>query len=255
MPFVVGVIPARYGSSRLPGKALVDLQGKPLLYHVYQRSSRAKTLNRLLIATDDERIQSAAVAFGAEVVMTGKHHQSGTDRIFEAIQNVTADIVVNIQGDEALIDSRAIDQTVDLLLSDPLADMATLKTPIRLMEDLLNPNVVKVVTDEQGYALYFSRAPIPYKATHEDSAGSDRVENAYCHVGLYAYRCDFLRRFVAWPRSTLERMESLEQLRALEHGAKIKVGLTDNHVFGIDTPEDLERIRKMVEGNTKLLDA
>jgi 3-deoxy-manno-octulosonate cytidylyltransferase (CMP-KDO synthetase) len=255
MPFVVGVIPARYGSSRLPGKALVDLHGKPLLYHVYQRSNRAQTLNRLLIATDDERIHTAALGFGAEVVMTGKHHQSGTDRIFEAIQNVTADIVVNIQGDEALIDSHAIDQTVDLLLSDPLADMATLKTPIRMMDDLLNPNVVKVVTDEQGYALYFSRAPIPYRARHEDSEESNQIENVYCHVGLYAYRRDFLRQFVTWSRSTLEKIESLEQLRALEHGAKIKVGLIENHVFGIDTPEDLERIRKMVEGNTKLLDA
>jgi 3-deoxy-manno-octulosonate cytidylyltransferase (CMP-KDO synthetase) len=249
MPFVVGVIPARYGSSRLPGKALVDLQGKPLLYHVYQRSSRANRLNRLLIATDDDRIYNAAVAFGAEVVMTGKDHRSGTDRIAEAIREVDADIVVNIQGDEPLIDFAAIDETVDLLQNDPSADMATLKTPISEMEDFLNPNVVKVVTDEQDYALYFSRAPIP----HVRSGAS--FGHAFRHIGLYAYRRDFLMQFTQWPPSTLEKLEDLEQLRALERGAKIKVGLTNTHVFGVDTPEDLERIRRLVEGNTKLLDA
>jgi 3-deoxy-manno-octulosonate cytidylyltransferase (CMP-KDO synthetase) len=256
MPFVVGVIPARYGSSRLPGKALVDLQGKPLLYHVYKRSCRAKSLSRVIIATDDERIRSAALGFGAEVVITGEHHRSGTDRIFEAVQNVTAEIVVNIQGDEPLIDSRAIDQTVNLLLDDPAADMATLKSPIRHMDDWLNPNIVKVVTDENGYALYFSRSPIPY--TQKKKAVPDKskqLENVYMHVGLYAYRREFLMRFVKWPPSLLEKMEDLEQLRALEHGGKIKVGLIEDHVFGVDTPEDLERIRKLVEGNQKLLDA
>ena len=256
MPFVVGVIPARYGSSRLPGKALVDLQGKPLLYHVYKRSCRAQSLSRVIIATDDERIHSAALGFGAEVVMTGKHHRSGTDRIFEAVQNVTAEIVVNIQGDEPLIDSRAIDQAVDLLVDDPQADMSTLKCSIQLIEDWLNPHIVKVVTDENGYALYFSRAPIPFTAKPQASPDqSKELENVYRHIGLYAYRREFLMRFVKWPPSSLEKMEDLEQLRALEHGAKIKVGLTEDHVFGVDTPEDLERIRKLVEGNRKLLDA
>jgi 3-deoxy-manno-octulosonate cytidylyltransferase (CMP-KDO synthetase) len=255
MPFVVGVIPARYGSSRLPGKALVDLQGKPLLYYVYQRSSRAKSLNRVLIATDDDRIHSAALAFGAEVVMTGKQHRSGTDRIFEAIQTIGAEVVVNIQGDEPLIDSKAIDQTVELLHADPEADMTTLKTPIRQIEELLNPHVVKVVTDEKDYALYFSRAAIPYNRTQQTSNQSIELENVYRHIGLYAYRRDFLIRFVQWPPSSLEKMEDLEQLRALEHGAKIRVGLTADHVFGVDTAEDLERIRKMVEKNSKLLDA
>ena len=252
----MGVIPARYGSSRLPGKALVDLQGKPLLYHVYKRSCRAQSLNRVIIATDDERIHSAAQRFGAEVVMTGKHHRSGTDRIFEAVQNVTAEIVVNIQGDEPLIDSRAIDQTVNLLLDDPAANMATLKGPIHQMNDCLNPNIVKVVTDENGYALYFSRSPIPYRRKQKAvSDKSNQIENVYSHIGLYAYRREFLTEFVKWPPSLLEKMEDLEQLRALEHGARIKVGLTEDHVFGVDTPEDLERIRKLVEGNTKLLDA
>ena len=245
----MGVIPARYGSSRLPGKALADLQGKPLLYHVYHRSSRARSLNRLLIATDDERIQKTAIAFGAESVMTGKTHRSGTDRIAEAIQDIPADIVVNIQGDEPLIDFLAIERVVALLQEDSAADMATLKTPISSMEDLANPNVVKVVTDEKGYALYFSRAPIPYLRKKED------LGEHYRHVGLYAYRRDFLIQFTKWSPSSLEMLEDLEQLRALEHGARIKVGLTETHVFGVDTPQDLERIRKLVEGNEKILDA
>jgi 3-deoxy-manno-octulosonate cytidylyltransferase (CMP-KDO synthetase) len=251
MPFVVGVIPARYGSSRLPGKALVDLQGKPLLYYVYQRSSRARSLNRLLIATDDERIQNAATAFGAEVVMTKKEHRSGTDRICEAIQGMDADIVVNIQGDEPLIDSQSIDQAVQILESDPDAQMATLKTPLRKQEDFQNPNVVKVVTDENDYALYFSRAPIPFDRHRDDNDG--RVPGGYKHVGLYAFRRDFLMQFASWGASFLESLEELEQLRALEHGAKIKVGLTEDHLFGVDTPEDLERMRKLVEGNKSLL--
>jgi 3-deoxy-manno-octulosonate cytidylyltransferase (CMP-KDO synthetase) len=250
MPFVVGVIPARYGSSRLPGKALADLQGKPLLYHVYRRSSRARSLNRVLIATDDERIHQAALAFGAESVMTGKEHRSGTDRIAEAIQDMAADIVVNIQGDEPLIDFQGIDQVVALLQEDSAADMATLKAPISSVEDLVNPNVVKVVTDEKGYALYFSRAPIPYRKKE-----GDLRRHFYRHVGLYAYRREYLLQFTRWSPSELEMLEDLEQLRALEHGAKIKVGLTETHAFGVDTPQDLERIRKLVEGNEKILDA
>jgi 3-deoxy-manno-octulosonate cytidylyltransferase (CMP-KDO synthetase) len=247
---VVGVIPARYGSSRLPGKPLVDLQGKPLLYHVYQRSLKARTLDRVLIATDDERVYRAASEFGAPVVMTGKEHRSGTDRIAEAVQDLDADLVINIQGDEPLIDSEAIDQVVSLLEEDSASVMSTLKAPIENREDLLNPNVVKVVTDEKGYALYFSRAPIPFHKSKPDS-----FEHCYRHIGLYAYRRDFLMQFTKWTPSTLEKMEDLEQLRALEHGAKIKVGLTSTHVFGVDTPEDLERIRKMVEGNKKILEA
>jgi len=247
---VVGVIPARYGSSRLPGKPLVDLQGKPLLYHVFQRCLKARSLSRVLIATDDDRIHKAAREFGAEVVMTGREHRSGTDRIAEAVQDIDADLVINIQGDEPLIDFRAIDQVVQLLKEDDAADMVTLKAPIFSEEDLLNPNVVKVVTDERGYALYFSRAPIPFHRAKPQS-----FDDCYRHIGLYAYRRGFLMQFTKWTPSTLERMEDLEQLRALEHGARIKVGLTGASVFGIDTPEDLERIRKMMEGNSKLFEA
>jgi 3-deoxy-manno-octulosonate cytidylyltransferase (CMP-KDO synthetase) len=204
----------------------------------------------VLIATDDERVYRAATDFGAPVVMTGKEHRSGTDRIAEAIHDLDAEIVVNIQGDEALIDSNAIDLVVTLLKEDRSADMATLKAPIEKREDLFNPNLVKVVTDENDYALYFSRSPIPFHRNNPDSVG-----HCYVHIGLYAYRRDFLMQFTKWTPSPLEKMEDLEQLRALEHGAKIKVGLTRTHVFGVDTPEDLERIRKMVEGNKKILEA
>ena len=246
----MGVIPARYGSSRLPGKPLVDLQGKPLLYYVYQRSLKARSLTRVMIATDDERIHKAARDFGAEVVMTDTKHRSGTDRIAEAIQDIEADLIINIQGDEPLIDSRCIDQTVQLLMEDAAADMATLKAPITSMEDFMNPSVVKVVTDEKGYALYFSRAPIPFCRQNPE-----QFSQSYRHIGLYGYRRDFLMRFTIWTPSPLEKSEDLEQLRALEHGARIIVGLTQAHVFGVDTPEDLERIRKMVEGNSKILEA
>lgn len=257
----VGVIPARYGSSRLPGKPLADLQGKPLLYHVYHRASRARTLERVLIATDDERIFASARSFGAEVVMTRKDHRSGTDRISEAAANIHADIVVNIQGDEPLMEHTAIDQAVDLL-ADRNAEMSTLKVQIEEMEDLWNPNVVKVVTDHRGYAVYFSRAPIPYPRTKEFPNHTLRellrqspelLRHYFRHVGLYAYRREFLMRFTGWSPSPLELLEDLEQLRAIEHGVKIAVSESNAGVMGIDTPEDLERIRRMVGSNPALL--
>lgn len=260
----VGVIPARYGSSRLPGKPLADLQGKPLLYYVYSRARRAQTLGRVLIATDDQRILDAAGAFGAEVAMTSSSHRSGTDRIGEVVESIDAEIVVNIQGDEPLIDFAAIDCAVNLLADDPDADMATLKAPIRNAEELWNPNIVKVITDQRGYAVYFSRAPIPYvrrkamsgaelKAVVEQEP--EMLRHFWRHVGLYAYRKSFLLRLIRWEPSPLEVLEDLEQLRAMEHGAKIKVGETNTGMIGIDTPEDLERIRELVKNNPKLLEA
>lgn len=257
----VGVIPARYGSSRLPGKPLAVLQGKPLLYHVYHRASRARTLERVLIATDDERIFSSARSFGAEVVMTRKDHRSGTDRISEAAANIRADVVVNIQGDEPLIEHTAIDRAVELL-ADRDAGMSTLKMPIEQMEDLWNPNVVKVVTDHRGYAVYFSRAPIPYPRVKELPNVSLRellrqrpelLRHFFRHIGLYAYRRELLMQFTGWSPSPLELLEDLEQLRAIEHGVKIAVSESNAGVMGIDTPEDLERIRRMVGSNPALL--
>jgi len=257
----VGVIPARYGSSRLPGKPLADLQGKPLLYHVYHRASRARTLERVLIATDDERIFTSARGFGADVVMTRSDHRSGTDRIAEAVEKIPADVVVNIQGDEPLLEFAAIDEAVRLL-SDCDAEMSTLKTPVEELEDLWNPNVVKVVTDHRGYAVYFSRAPLPYPRTKEFPGLALRdllrkkpelLRYYFRHVGLYAYRREFLMQFTRWDPSPLELLEDLEQLRAIEHGVRIAVGESNAGVMGIDTPEDLERIRRLVGSNPALL--
>jgi 3-deoxy-manno-octulosonate cytidylyltransferase (CMP-KDO synthetase) len=259
----VGVIPARFGSSRLPGKPLADLRGKPLLYHVYHRARRAVSLERVLIATDDERVAAAARSFDATVVMTRADHRSGTDRIAEAVQDDTADIVVNIQGDEPLLDFTAIDRVVDLLREDTGAEMATLRCPIRDVEDLWNPNVVKVISDSRDYAVYFSRTPIPFIRMKEFPAAGFRellkmkpelLRHFYRHIGLYGYRYDCLKRFAAWGPSPLELLEDLEQLRAVDQGVKIKLGLFEAEIVGVDTPEDLERIRKLVGKNPKLLE-
>jgi 3-deoxy-manno-octulosonate cytidylyltransferase (CMP-KDO synthetase) len=258
----VGVIPARYGSSRLPGKPLADLQGKPLLYHVFRRASQAISLREVWIATDDERVRDAARDFGAPVVLTKRSHRSGTDRIAEVVEKIEADVVVNIQGDEPLIDFAAIDHAVRLLQQDPDADMATLRTPIQEPNDLWNPSVVKVVADQRGYAVYFSRSPVPYPRVKESpfsdlraliSARPDLLRHFFRHVGLYAYRRGFLLQFTSWAPTPLELLEDLEQLRAIEHGAKIRVDLTHESVFGVDTPEDLERIRKLVKNNPEML--
>jgi len=260
----VGVIPARYGSSRLPGKPLADLQGKPLLYHVYHRARRAATLREVWIATDDERVFEVAKGFGARVVMTSRVHRSGTDRIAEAIEGVEADIIVNIQGDEPLIDYGAIDHAVNLLVRDAEAEMSTLKSSLDDPQDLWNPNVVKVVTDQRGYAVYFSRSPVPYLRKREQPGTSlqeiladepSLLKYFHRHIGLYAYRRDFLLRFATWAPSPLELLEDLEQLRAIEHGTKIRVDVSRAAIFGVDTPEDLERIRRLVQKDPKLLEA
>lgn len=257
----VGLIPARYGSRRLPGKPLADLQGKPLLYYVYQRAKQARTLDKVWIATDDQRIAEAAEAFGAPVLMTGAGHRSGTDRIAEAARKIESAIVVNIQGDEPLLDFASIDQAVRMLQEDSNAEMATLKCPVDDADDLWNPNVVKVVTGKDDYALYFSRAPIPHVRGAERpqdlrkliASDPKLLQCFYRHIGLYAYRYDFLMRFTGWAPTPLEKLEDLEQLRALEYGARIKVGLCTTPIHGIDTPEDLERIRKLVGSDPELL--
>jgi 3-deoxy-manno-octulosonate cytidylyltransferase (CMP-KDO synthetase) len=260
----VGVIPARYGSSRLPGKPLADLQGKPLLYHVYHRACRANLLREVWIATDDDRVFTVAEGFGARVVMTSRGHRSGTDRIAEAIQGVEADIIVNIQADEPLINFGAIDHVVNLLARDQDAEMATLKIAIDDPADLWNPNVVKVVADQRGYAVYFSRMPIPYLRKKEQPAASlleiineepSLLRYFYRHLGLYAYRRELLLKFTTWAPSPLEMLEDLEQLRAIEHGTKIKIDVSSAAIFGVDTPEDLERIRRLVQKDPKLLEA
>jgi len=236
------VIPARYASSRFPGKALAVIAGKPLIQHVYERAARARYLSRLIIATDDDRISAAARAFGAEVRMTRSDHPSGTDRVAEAASAEDADLVVNIQGDEPLIDPQAIDAAVLGLLEAPEIPMGTLKKLIEDPAELTNPNVVKVVTDRFGNAIYFSRSRIPYVRVGAEEAP------CYKHVGLYVYRRDFLLAYPRLPVGPLEQAEKLEQLRALENGYRIRVVETDYESRGVDTPEDLELVERMIRG-------
>ncbi|WP_031495272.1 3-deoxy-manno-octulosonate cytidylyltransferase [Bryobacter aggregatus] len=240
-PRVLGVIPARFASSRFPGKALVTLQNKPILQHVWEKSRKAASLSEVLIATDDDRIFAAAQAFGASVVMTSTDHLSGTDRVSEAALAKDCEIVVNIQGDEPLIDPAAIDLAAQALIDDPSLVMSTLKKRISEPSEIMNPNVVKVVTAGSGDAIYFSRCPIPYNRG---------VNEAYFkHIGLYVYRKDFLLNYSSMPVGPLERAESLEQLRALENGHRIRVLETEYESLGVDTPQDLERVIELLESS------
>jgi 3-deoxy-manno-octulosonate cytidylyltransferase (CMP-KDO synthetase) len=239
MPNVVIIIPARYASTRFPGKLLADLWGKPILQHVWERAGQAKLASRIIIATDDDRIASAARGFGAEVFMTRPDHPSGTDRVAEVAAQIEADVVVNLQGDEPLIDPAAIDAAAAPLLDDASIPMGTLCCPIEDIADLANPNVVKVVCDRNGFALYFSRLPIPFVRDR----GGDAVR--YRHIGLYVYRRGFLLGLAQLAPTPLEQAEKLEQLRVLEHGHRIRVVQVSRVLPGVDTPEELERLRVM----------
>jgi len=234
---VLGVVPARYQSSRFPGKALAILAGKPLLQHVFERASRSRFLSEVVVATDDERIYNCARSFGAPVRMTRADHPSGTDRVAEVASADPANIVVNIQGDEPLIDPAAIDAAALCLITDSKLPMGTLSKRIELPDEITNPNVVKVVSDLRGNAIYFSRDPIPY-----NRAGGAVY---YKHIGLYVYRRDFLLRYSSLPVGPLEKVECLEQLRALENGYPIRVVETDYESLGVDTPEDLETVSSL----------
>lgn len=256
MSFYV-VIPARYASSRLPGKPLEHIAGKPMIQHVYERASESRA-EAVIIATDDPRIQVAAESFGARVCMTSAQHQSGTDRLQEvaAALGLPEDaIVVNVQGDEPLIPAKVINQVADNLSQDDQASIATLCEPIESLKDFKDPNIVKVVTDHCGHALYFSRAPIPWprdafaQASAQEQEPSLKNIPARRHIGIYAYRVGLLHRFVGWPQAPLEQLESLEQLRALWQGDQIHVAEACAPVpGGVDTPEDLERVRQHFAG-------
>jgi 3-deoxy-manno-octulosonate cytidylyltransferase (CMP-KDO synthetase) len=235
---ILGIIPARFGSSRFPGKALASIGGKPMIQHVFERASQSRYLSRVIIATDDERIARAARQFGAPIRMTRPDHESGTDRCAEVASAERVDYVVNIQGDEPLIDPGAIDTAVLGLLDCPDAQMGTLKREIGDPSEIENPNVVKVVVDRSGNAVYFSRSPIPYH--REPGAGK-----YYKHIGLYIYRTGFLLGYPALPRGPLEQAERLEQLRALESGFSIRVVETEYESLGVDTPADLERVSQL----------
>ncbi|MEH6628566.1 MAG: 3-deoxy-manno-octulosonate cytidylyltransferase [Motiliproteus sp.] len=252
MSFTV-VIPARYASSRLPGKPLKDIAGKTMLQHVYERALESDA-SSVIIATDDPRIETAAKAFGAEVCMTSDEHPSGTDRLQEVVKILglyADDIVVNVQGDEPLIPPRIINQVAHNLAAEPTASIATLSEPIEDLQSLLNPNVVKVVADERGRALYFSRAPIPWPRGTSILGNQPQQfpegVNYQRHIGIYAYRVKLLNDFVRWPTCELERTECLEQLRAMWNGALIHVAEADEAPPpGVDTEEDLQRVRRLL---------
>ncbi|HZS05073.1 MAG TPA: 3-deoxy-manno-octulosonate cytidylyltransferase [Blastocatellia bacterium] len=253
---VVAIIPARYASTRLPGKPLVEIAGRPMILHVVERARLAPSISRVIVATDDERVLLAVAEAGAEAMMTSPDHASGTDRLAEVAAQLNADIIVNVQGDEPLIEPATIEAAVAPLIENSAIVMATTCEPIESIEDALNPNVVKVVTDRDGFALYFSRSPIPFPRAEALAHGS--VEAALRarpellgvfakHTGLYAYRRDFLLKYARLEPTPLERTESLEQLRALEHGYRIKVVKVAHRSIGVDTPGDLERVRAMMK--------
>ncbi len=231
----VAVIPARWASTRLPGKVLADIGGKPLIQHVWERVKTAREIAKVVVACDEAHVADRIRAFGADARLTRKDHVSGSDRVAEIAERLEADIVVNIQGDEPFIDPLLIDELVRALANDRTSVMATVIKRITIREDFLDPNIVKAVIDKDSNALYFSRAPIPYRRDGE------RIDFSCCfrHIGIYAYRRAFLLSYCKWPRSYLEQEESLEQLRVLENGGRIKTVETRTEAIGIDTPEDL----------------
>jgi 3-deoxy-manno-octulosonate cytidylyltransferase (CMP-KDO synthetase) len=234
----VAVIPARYASARFPGKPLADQTGRPLIQHVYERVAQAEAITRTLVATDDRRIADAVRSFGGEAVMTRADHPCGTDRVAEVAAGLEADVVVNVQGDEPEIEAASIDRLVGLLATDAECPMATLACPFERVPgaDPADPAAVKVVVDRRGRALYFSRSLIPHRRA--DAKATDTAGRPLLHLGIYAYRRDFLLRLASLAPTPLEQVERLEQLRVLEHGYPIAVGLVQRAAVGIDTPED-----------------
>lgn len=238
-PVVIGVIPARYGSTRLPAKALAMIHGKPMIQHVYERCLKAKLLNEVMVATDDKRIFDAVMGFGGNAVMTSRKHKSGTDRIGEAVRNIKCEVVVNIQGDEPMISPANIDKAI-LPLIESGVNVSTLCKKITSSAEINNPSVVKVVKDKNGMAMYFSRCPVPF------NRDKSKDVSYYKHIGLYVYRKKYLSRLVQLKPSRLELAEKLEQLRILESGEKIKVVETNIDSHSVDTPADLRKVRKLI---------
>jgi 3-deoxy-manno-octulosonate cytidylyltransferase (CMP-KDO synthetase) len=233
----VAVIPARYAATRLPGKPLIDIGGQPMIEHVYRRAAAARGVDAVVVATDDPRIVEAVHGFGGVARLTSPGHATGTDRVAEVARSLACEIVVNVQGDEPLIEPSMIAAVVEPLLADRTVRMSTLRRPVADPLSLQNPNLVKVVVDRTGDALYFSRSPIPYVRS------GPRAAAAFAHVGVYAYRREFLLQLASLPPTPLERTESLEQLRVLEHGFRIRTVETLGETLSVDTPEDVERLR------------
>jgi 3-deoxy-manno-octulosonate cytidylyltransferase (CMP-KDO synthetase) len=242
-PKVVVVIPARFGSTRLPGKPLVTLCGKPMVQHVYERAKLAQTVHTVLVATDDQRVLDFVRSFGGHARMTRVDHRTGTERIAEVAVHEPGDIFVNVQGDEPLIDPRAIDTAVAALLQEPPAQIATVATRIRHANDIMDPNVVKAVLDFDDYALYFSRAPIPWIRDTQD-----KVHVKYWkHLGLYVFQRDALLEYPTLPQGELEKIEQLEQLRWLENGWRLRVAEVPHDAVSVDVPEDITRVEKLMK--------
>ena len=245
---IMAIIPARFASVRFPGKALAVIDGKPMIQHVYERALRASLVDAAMVATDDERIFQTVKAFGGDCRMTKTCHETGTDRLAEVSERISSDIIVNVQGDEPLIEPEMIDQAIRPLLEDPTIRMSTLKCRIMSLDDFLSPNVVKVVTDAEGNALYFSRSPLPFFRDTQNNLKDESFASGellcFKHVGLYVYRRDFLIEFASTAPSFLETSEKLEQLRAIENGVRIRVVETKYESIGVDTPEDLAKARE-----------
>jgi 3-deoxy-manno-octulosonate cytidylyltransferase (CMP-KDO synthetase) len=240
---VVVVIPARYGSTRLPGKPLVSLGGQPMIRRVYERAKSAQNVDRVIVATDDERIVKAVETFGGEARMTRPDHRTGTERVAEVAAHVEGEIFVNVQGDEPLLDPVAVETAVRALLEEPQAAVSTVATPIRPPGDIMDPNAVKVVLDFDDNALYFSRAPIPWV---RDTASKIQVRHLK-HLGLYAFQRDALLEYPTLPQGELEKIEQLEQLRWLENGWKIRVAQVEHDAVSVDVPEDVARVEKLLQ--------
>lgn len=240
---VVVVIPARYGSTRLPAKPLVPLAGKPMIQRVYERATLAKSAGRVIVATDDDRILKAVQEFGGEARMTRADHRTGTERIAEVAAHVDGRVFVNVQGDEPLLDPAAVDAAVNALVEEPAAAIATVAVPIRTPADIMDPNVVKTVLDFDDNALYFSRAPIPWV---RDSAHKIHARHLK-HLGLYVFQRDALLEYPTLPQGELERLEQLEQLRWLENGWKIRVAEVEHDAVSVDVPEDVARVEKLLQ--------
>jgi len=240
---VVVVIPARYGSTRLPGKPLVSLNGQPMIQRVYTRAKSARRVDRVIVATDDERIVKAVTSFGGEARMTRADHRTGTERVAEVAAHIEGDVFVNVQGDEPLLDPAAVDTAVAALLEEPEAAVATVATPIKIPADIMDPNVVKVVLDFDDNALYFSRAPIPWV---RDTGSTMQVRHLK-HLGLYVFQRDALLEYPTLPQGELERIEQLEQLRWMENGTKIRVAEVEHDAVSVDVPEDVARVEKLLQ--------
>jgi 3-deoxy-manno-octulosonate cytidylyltransferase (CMP-KDO synthetase) len=259
---VFAIIPARYSSVRLPGKMLLPMAGRPLILHTVERAREAATVDEVIVATDDQRIFEAVTEAGHRAVMTAAEHQSGSDRIAEVAKGLPdGSIIVNVQGDEPVISPATIDRAVKALMNDPAADIATTCEPFESLSELLNGNNVKVVIGDDGRALYFSRSPIPWPReaslryggdpNHAIEAEPELLSNFRKHTGLYVYRREYLLKFTQMPQTSLERFEMLEQLRALENGAKIRVVDAAARSIGVDTDEDLQLVRAILEAEEK----